>query len=110
MVEELTTDDVVCHHCDNPRCFEPAHLFLGTREINMADMHAKGRRVIGGWFASRPMRGEEHIFAKLTEEQVLAIRHRYRRRIVTQRALATEYGVTQTLVGMIIRRKIWTHI
>lgn len=51
----------VCHSCDNPRCVNPGHLFLGTHLVNMHDMYAKGRR--------KAASGERNGQAKLTDEE-----------------------------------------
>ena len=35
---------LICHHCDNPPCINPDHLFLGTDADNVQDAIDKGRR------------------------------------------------------------------
>lgn len=55
------------------------------------------------------LKGEQHGCSKLTEEDVHAIRDA-RKKGKPLRAIAARYGVTETLVSMIARRKIWRHI
>ena len=90
----------VCHHCDNPRCVRPDHLFLGTHDDNMRDMTVKGRG----------HQGVRNVNAKVTEADVRAIRIRYAAGGVTQKALAEKYGVDHTTVSLIVRRKNWRHL
>lgn len=94
----IPPDVFVCHHCDNPCCVNPAHLFLGTHDENMADMKSKGRQNHG--------KGS----AKLTEAQVTEIRREYERGFTTRKALAIAYGVTRDAIYNVIRRRSWRHI
>lgn len=89
----------VLHRCDNPRCVNPAHLFLGTQLENIRDRDRKGRQVA--------MRGEKHGGAKLTTAQVREIRNRSTGRRGEQVQFAREFGVDQTLISLIIKNRIW---
>ena len=88
-------DGFALHRCDTPACVNPAHLFLGTQADNLAEMRRKGRE--------RHARGEEAGKAKLTRQQVLAIR----RSTLSQRALGALYGVSNTSIRSIQLRRSW---
>ena len=47
---------LVRHSCDNPSCFEPSHLLIGTVEDNNDDMMQRGRHCPGGARVSGEMR------------------------------------------------------
>lgn len=98
---QLTNGDIpgglrVCHHCDNPTCCNPSHLFLGTDKDNHADCKAKGRNV----------KGTKHGRSKLTEKDVLEIRASSD----TQTELARQYGVTQSQIWSICHHHTWRHV
>ena len=108
-----TIPDEMCvlHHCDNPSCVNPAHLFLGTKADNGADMVAKGRQARGDRHGSRlhpgsRQRGSLHVRAKLTEADVLAILGDKR----SKRIVAKEYGVSHHSIHLIRHRKTWRHV
>jgi hypothetical protein len=94
----------VCHTCDNRKCVNPQHLWLGTHADNMRDRDNKGR---GG---NVDTRGEKHGRARLTASQVIEIRRRYAAGGIFQYELAKEYGVSRQLIGFIVNRKLWSHI
>lgn len=97
-------DKYVCHHCDNPPCVRPDHLFLGTNQDNMHDCVAKGRMP-----RHARMRGSAHTGAKLTEHDVVDIRtlNAFGARTCD---LASEFGVTPRTIFDVVTRDTWTHI
>lgn len=94
---------LVCHHCDNPSCVNPGHLFLGTDKDNIQDALKKGR------LNYQERRGEKHGQSKLTEKQVLEIRDEYSRGN-SSLFLGEKYNVHSTTILRIIHREYWTHI
>jgi hypothetical protein len=95
-------DICVCHKCDNPKCVNPSHLFLGSIGDNNKDRETKGRN------ADR--KGEKHHLVKLTENEVREIRTRYAEGGITQEDLGIKYGVSIGAISYIIIRKNWKHI
>ncbi len=89
------------HRCDQPTCVNPAHLFLGTHIDNMTDMKRKGRQPRNG--------GARNPNAKLTPQQVVAIRARYVD-LPNFTRVAAEFGVSNFTVTEIVRRKAWPNV
>ncbi len=83
----------VCHHCDNPPCCNPKHLFLGTVYDNNADMMKKGRH-----------------FHVLNEDEVKKIRLLYQIKAGSHRKLAKLFNISHGHVRDIIKRKKWTNL
>lgn len=103
--DSIPDDLFVCHHCDNPGCVNPGHLFIGTNRDNMQDASRKGRL-----HNQNVPRGEVIVSPVLTEAQVIAIRGVYSAGNVTQRSLATEYGVSCSTIRDILKRRTWRHV
>jgi hypothetical protein len=90
----------VCHSCDNRKCINPEHLWLGTIADNNKDMYNKGRNSNGD------QKGESNSRSKLTNKQVLAIREDTRPR----RVIAKEYHVSISSIDKIKTKETWSHI
>jgi len=80
----------VCHHCDNPGCVNPYHLFLGTAADNMQDAAKKGHKAL-----------------KLTGMEVLAIRRLLADGEQLQQDIAKDFGVSPMTVSHIKLGKTW---
>lgn len=90
LVGYIPEGQFVCHRCDNRRCVNPAHLFLGTFDENMADMARKGRA------------GQR----KLSDEQVRYIRAS----AADLKMLASKHGVDRTTIWNVRTRRVYRHI
>lgn len=88
---------VICHHCDNPLCCNPGHLFAGTRADNQRDMQRKLRSGI---------LGTKNPKAKFTEAQVLEIRASDE----SDLEVARRYGVAATTIYMLRVGRKWRNL
>lgn len=92
------SDKVVCHTCDNRRCVNPGHLFLGTQRDNMQDCIAKGR------LGERS--GTNNPRSKLQESDIREIRASG----ISLVALSQQFGISKSTVHSIRARQTWRHV
>ncbi len=89
----------VLHKCDTPGCCNPAHLFIGTNDDNVADMVRKNRHA----------KGERNGHAKMTVETILEMRHLAAEGEGTL-SLARKFNMSPAATSQIIHRQRWRHV
>lgn len=97
----LLPDTVVMHSCDRPSCCNPRHLIMADQAANVHDLWAKGR--------GKPRRGERHHGARLTANDVIAMR---KRGVAGEpiRSIAASFGVSRRHTWGILAGEAWKHV
>lgn len=93
----IPAGQLICHVCDNRRCCNPRHLFAGSSKDNTADAIRKDRLP----------RGERQWIAKLTAQDVIAIRSEPTTKVAT---LAKRFNVKPCTISQIRRGITWRHL
>lgn len=101
-VEPIKEGNVVRHKCDNPSCFNPAHLEQGTQLDNARDMVDRGRR--------HDSSGSKNSRSKLSDRDVYEIKHLLKYSIYTVPYIANLYGVHKTQIYKIRNGERFTYI
>ena len=106
--KELIPDKLlVCHHCDNRKCCNPQHLFLGTHSDNMLDCSNKGRNT-GSKVPKPRIQGANHPRTQLDLNTVNKIRSMFSDGM-TQAKISNTFGIKAKTVHNIVRRKTWIY-
>lgn len=93
----------VCHHCDNTKCINPNHLFLGTQKDNMVDKVKKNRQNIP--------KGVDNHRSILSEQDVYSIRKLIQYiPLFSTNEIGRMFGVNGAAVRNIMYGKSWKHL
>lgn len=98
----IPEDAFICHTCDNGKCVNPNHLFIGNALINNRDCYAKNRHPI--------LRGEHDPKSKLNNEKVLKIVDMYKAGEYSQYQIAKMFNVSRSAILAILRGESWSEI
>ena len=91
----------VCHKCDNRKCCNPDHLFLGTAKQNQHDMIRKGRKDV--------LRGDRCPWSKLNEKKVIEILE-FLKKGKNCSEIGRQFGVDRRQISDIKRGRRWKHV
>jgi hypothetical protein len=89
----------VCHHCDNPLCVRPEHLFIGTVQDNSDDMVRKGRSA----------KGEKCGASRTNAADVVEMRRLHAEGVSTAR-LSGIFGISKSQAKNIVNGRHWRHV
>lgn len=90
----------VLHKCDNRKCVNPSHLFLGTASDNMRDNVSKGRQSKGGL----------HGRAKLTDETAKWVKDLIKYSSLSNSEISQYFGVSGTAIWLVRKGRTWRHV
>ena len=97
----IPADLCVLHKCDNRKCVNPNHLWLGTNEENTQDRHKKHR--------DYSPKGELNVFCKLTEQQVVQIKKLLDNGVPNVQ-IASKFNISQQNICNIKKGRSWRHV
>lgn len=98
---KITKGKCVCHSCDNTKCVNPDHLWLGSHSDNMKDMIQKER--------GNKSKGEAHYNSKINEQQVLEIKKQLSHGL-SMRQIERNLKISYRIIQHIKHGTTWAHI
>jgi hypothetical protein len=121
-IGEIPKGKIICHSCDNRKCINPKHLWIGTFKENTQDACTKGKmkgfsRKVHSEESKNKMRkphninrkGEKHPNAILDENKVKEIRNLFSQGL-TRKEISEIFKITKNCVKDVVLRRSWKHI